>query len=139
MDFQKSMLGKVFVTRPIFQETIEELKKETDVLVNLDDRVLSKAELMASIEDMDGVIALVTDTVDREVLASASRLKVVANFGVGVNNVDLGAATEIGIVVTNTPGVLTETTADLAWALLMAAARRIPEADRFVRSRSFDA
>jgi glyoxylate reductase len=107
------MLGKVFVARPIFPETIEELKRHTDVLVNADDRVLSKSELMRNLEDVDGVLTLVTDTVDREVLNAAPRLKVVANFGVGVNNVDLDAATELGITVTNTPGVLTETTADL--------------------------
>jgi glyoxylate reductase len=133
------MLGKVFVARPIFEETIEELRAQNDVHVNPDDRVLSKPELIAGIHDCAGVITLVTDTVDREVLGSAPRLKVVANFGVGVNNVDLAAATEMGIAVTNTPGVLTETTADLAWSLLMAAARRIPEADRFMRSQVFEA
>src|SRR5215471_16836644 len=133
------MVGKVFVTRPIFPETIEELKKCADVRVNAEDRVLSKPELMRNLEDADGAIPLVTDKIDREVLAAAPRLKVVANFGVGVNNVDLEAATTLGIVVTNTPGVLTETTADLAWALLMAAARRIVEADRFMRSQQFTA
>jgi glyoxylate reductase len=133
------MLGKVFVARPIFPETIDELKRHTDLYVNEEDRVLSKSELIAGIRDADGVFTLVTDSIDREVLSAAPRLKVVANFGVGVNNVDLGVATELGIVVTNTPGVLTETTADLAWAMLMAAARRIPESDRFVRSRSFQA
>ena len=133
------MLGKVFVARPIFPETIEELKRHTDLRVNEEDRVLSKAELIAGMRDADGVFTLVTDNIDREVLSSAPRLKVVANFGVGVNNVDVNAATELGIAVTNTPGVLTETTADLAWAMLMAAARRIPESDRFIRSRIFHA
>ena len=88
---------------------------------------------------MDGTIPLVTDAVDREVLQSAPNLKVVANFGVGVDHIDVRAASDLGIVVTNTPGVLTETTADLAWSLLMAAARRIVEADRFMRSRQFTA
>jgi glyoxylate reductase len=133
------MLGKVFIARPIFQDTVQTLKRETEVRVNPEDRVLSKAELMDNIKEVEGVITLVTDTIDRSVLDAAPRLKVVANFGVGVNNVDLQAATEMGVVVTNTPGVLTETTADLTWALLMAAARRIAEADRFVRSRSFQA
>lgn len=133
------MLGKVFITRPIFDETVAILRKETNLQGNFDDRVLSKSELMDSLGEVDGVITLVTDAVDREVLHAAPRLRVVANFGVGVNNVDLKAATELGIMVTNTPGVLTETTADLAWALLMAAARRIAESDRFVRSRSFHA
>src|SRR5215468_9115469 len=133
------MLGKVFIARPIFQDTVQTLKQETEVHVNLEDRVLSKAELINNIRAVDGVITLVTDTIDRSVLDAAPRLKVVANFGVGVNNVDLAAATEMGIAVTNTPGVLTETTADLAWALLMAAARRIPEADRFIRGEVFEA
>src|SRR5215469_8092508 len=131
------MLGKVFIARPIFQDTVRTLKQEMEVRVNTEDRVLSKAELMDNIKEVEGVITLVTDTIDRSVLDVAPRLKVVANFGVGVNNVDLKAATEMGVVVTNTPGVLTETTADLTWALMMAAARRVAEADRFVRSRSF--
>jgi len=133
------MLGKVFITRPIFPETVQELQQHADVLVNAEDRVLSKDELIASIQHVHGVFTLVTDSIDRQVLSAASHLKVVANFGVGVNNVDVNAATELGVVVTNTPGVLTETTADLAWAMLMSAARRIPESDRFVRSRSFQA
>ena len=133
------MLGKVFVARPIFQETIEELRSQTNLDVNEEDRVLSKTEFISRIRDVDGVFTLVTDSIDREVLQSALRLKVVANFGVGVNNVDVVSATALGIAVTNTPGVLTETTADLAWALLMSAARRIPESDRFIRSRSFGA
>ena len=101
--------------------------------------MLSKPELIQQLAGMDGVIPLVTDVVDREVLQSRSSLKVVANFGVGVDHIDVRAATELGIVVTNTPGVLTETTADLAWSLLMAAARRIVEADNFMRSRQFTA
>src|SRR5579884_3396464 len=133
------MLGKVFITRPIVPETVQELQQHADVLVNAEDRVLSKDELIASIQHVHGVFTLVTDSIDRQVLSAASHLKVVANFGVGVNNVDVNAATELGVVVTNTPGVLTETTADLAWAMLMSAARRIPESDRFVRSRSFQA
>lgn len=101
--------------------------------------MLSKAELIHQLAGMDGVIPLVTDAVDREVLQTAPSLKVVANFGVGVDHIDVRAATELGIVVTNTPGVLTETTADLAWSLLMASARRIVEADNFMRSRQFTA
>jgi len=130
---------KVFVTRPIFPETLDTLHREVDVSANDEDRVLSKPELMRSIGDRDGVIALVTDRIDREVLEGAPHLKVVSNYGVGVNNIDLEAATGAGVLVTNTPGVLTETTADLAWALMMAAARRVVEADRFVRSKEFKA
>jgi glyoxylate reductase len=129
----------VYVTRPIFEETLEKLKREVDVHINPDDRVLEKTELIGHLRDADGAISLVTDTIDREVLESAPRLKVVSSVAVGVNNVDLEAATRAGVVVTNTPGVLTETTADFAWTLLMAAARRLVEADRFMRAGKFKA
>ena len=131
------MLGRVFITRPIFDETIARLREETDVRVNAEDRILSKSELIDGLKDADGAITLVTDRVDREVLDSARRLKVVGNFGVGYNNVDVDAAAKLGVMITNTPGVLTETTADLAWSLMMAAARRIAEGDRYVRAGKF--
>ncbi len=133
------MLGKVFVTRPIFQETLETLRQEIDLDANPEDRILSKTELIEKLSGVDGVISLVTDTIDREVLERSTKLKVVANFGVGFNNVDVDTATRLGIAVTNTPGVLTETTADFAWTLLMAAARRIAESARFVRAGKFKA
>src|SRR5262245_37025043 len=131
------MVGKLFITRPIFDETVDELKTQVEVAFNAEDRVLTKSELIDGLKDADGAITLVTDTLDREVLENAPRLKVIANFGVGYNNVDVSTATRLGVIVTNTPGVLTETTADLAWSLLMAAARRIAEGDRFVRQGKF--
>ena len=130
---------EVYVTRPIFEETIEKLKREVDVRVNPEERVLAKSELIGRLRDADGAITLVTDTIDREVLDAAPHLKVISNVAVGVNNVDLEAASTAGVVVTNTPGVLTETTADFAWTLLMAAARRIVEADKFTRAKRFKA
>jgi len=133
------VLGKIFITRHLFQETVKRLRAEVEVEENTEDRILSKPELIQRLMGMDGVIPLLPNVVDREVLQSASNLRVVANFGVGVDHIDVRAATELGIVVTNTPGVLTETTADLAWSLLMAAARRIVEADNFMRSRQFTA
>jgi glyoxylate reductase len=133
------VLGRIFITRPLFQETVRRLRADVVVDENPEDRVLSKAELIHQLAGMAGVIPLVTDAVDREVLQTAPSLKVVANFGVGVDHIDVRAATELGIVVTNTPGVLTETTADLAWSLLMASARRIVEADNFMRSTQFTA
>jgi glyoxylate reductase len=128
---------KVFVTRPVFEETIEYLKKDTEVTSNPEDRVLSKQELVNHLKGANAVLSLLTDAIDREVLESAPQLKVVANFAVGFNNIDIDAATKLGVVVTNTPGVLTETTADFAWALLMAVARRIVEADKFTRAGKF--
>jgi glyoxylate reductase len=131
------MYGRVFVTRPAFDEAVELLNRNTKLTLNNEDRVLSKTELIGHLRDAEGVLSLLTDIIDREVLEAAPRLKVVANFAVGYNNIDLEAATRLGIVVTNTPGVLTETTADFAWALLMAVARRVVEADRFVREKKF--
>jgi glyoxylate reductase len=133
------VLGKIFITRLLFQETVKRLRAEVEVEENTDDRILSKPELIQRLAGLDGVIPLLPNVVDREVLESAPKLKVVANFGVGVDHIDVSAATELGIVVTNTPGVLTETTADLAWSLLMAAARRIVEADNFMRAGKFTA
>lgn len=133
------MLGKIYVTRPIFNEAIERLKGEADVDLNPEDRAPSKAELISRLRNADGVITLTTDVVSHEVLEAAPRLRVVAHFGVGFNNIDVDAATRLGIAVTNTPGILTETTADFAWSLLMAAARRVVEADRFTRAKKFKA
>ena len=92
-------------------------------------------ELLRRIAGCDGVLTLLTDRVDDEFLdAAGPGLKVVSNYAVGFDNVDVAACTRRGIPVGNTPGVLTETTADLAWALLMATARRVAEGDRYVRA-----
>ena len=95
---------------------------------------LSRPELIARLRGKDGLICHITSVIDDEVLAAAATVKVVANVAVGYNNIDVAAARRRGVVVTNTPDVLTETTADFAWALLMAAARRVVEADQFARS-----
>src|SRR6267143_7215302 len=133
------MAPRVYVTRPVFGDTVERLKRDAEVRVNSGDRVLSKSELIAHLKDADGALTMVTDVIDAELLAAAAKLKVVANFGVGINHIDVAAATRAGVIVTYTPGVLTETTADFAWTLLMAAARRVVEADRFARSGKFTA
>ena len=127
---------KIYVTRPVFDETIERLKRDVDVEANLEDRVLSKQQLIERLRDKDGALTLLTDAIDLEVLQAAPKLKVIANFAVGFNNVVIDAATKLGVAVTNTPGVLTETTADFAWALLMAAARHVAEGDKFARSQT---
>src|SRR5881396_454859 len=125
---------KVYVTRPVFDGAIDRLRRECEVELNTEDRILTKQELTAHLRDKDGALTLLTDAIDLEVLQSTPRLKVVANFAVGFNNVAVDAANNLGVVVTNTPGVLTDTTADFAWTLLMAAARRVVEADQFARS-----
>ena len=92
--------------------------------------------LLRRVAGVDGVLTLLTDRVDDEFLdAAGPALRVVSNYAVGFDNVDVAACARRGIPVGNTPGVLTDTTADLAWALLMAAARRLPEGDRYVASR----
>lgn len=126
--------ASVYVTRMIPEENIEELRKHFDVEVNRDDRALSKEELKEKLKGKDGVVSLLTDTIDGEVFdAAGSQLKIVANYAVGFNNFDLAAATERGVILTNTPGVLDEATATLTFTLLLSMARRIPEADKFLR------
>ena len=121
------MKPKVFVTRKIPREGIDILEKTCKVKVNPYDRVLTKDELMKEIKKIDGLLCLLTDTIDKEVLDEASDLKIISNYAVGYNNIDVEEATKRKIMVTNTPGVLTDTTADLTWALLMGIARRIVE------------
>ena len=133
------MLGNVLVTKPVFPEAMEFLKSQVSIDANLDDRVLSKQELISRLQGKQGAVTLLTDIVDREVLESIPDVRIICNIAVGFNNVDIENASRLGILVTNTPGVLTETTADFAWTLLMAAARRIVEGDAFARSGQWNA
>jgi len=129
---------KVFVTRMLPGPAIEILKKHCDVEINLEDRVLSHEELAEKVRGKNGVICLLTDIIDDEIFqAAGSQCKIFANYAVGYNNIDVQSATRRKIVITNTPGVLTDATADLAWALLFSVARRIVEADRFTREGKF--
>jgi glyoxylate reductase len=126
---------KVFVSRRIPEDGIRPIKEATDAQIWVDDLPPPRAALLEAIAGCEGVVTLLTDRVDDEFLdAAGPQLKVVSNYAVGFDNVDVPACTKRGIPVGNTPGVLTETTADLAFALLMAAARRVPEGDRYVRA-----
>jgi glyoxylate reductase len=126
---------RVFVARLIPEEGLGPIREAAEADVWTGDEPPSRAELLYRVEGVDGLLALLTDHVDDELLDRAgAQLKVVSNYAVGFDNVDVAACTRRGIPVGNTPGVLTETTADLAWALLMAAARRVAEGDRFVRA-----
>lgn len=127
----------IYLTRRIPQPAIDRLAEVFTVKVNPENRVLSHAELLAEVEQCDALLCLLTDNVDREVIDAAPRLKVIANYAVGYNNIDVDYATRKGIVVCNTPGVLTETTADLTFALIMSCARRILEADQYTREGQF--
>ena len=125
---------RVFVARRIPDDGIEPILAACDTRVWDDELPPPRAELLEAVRGCDGVLTLLTDRVDDELLdAAGSQLKVVSNYAVGFDNIDVAAVTRRGIPAGNTPGVLTETTADLAFALLMAAARRVPEGDRYVR------
>jgi len=131
-------LGRVYVTRPIPQAGLDLLRQECEVTVFEDqDRLPTKEEVIEGVRGKDALLCLLTEEITAEVMDAAPDLKVISNYAVGYNNIDVEAATARGIVVTNTPGVLTETTADFAWALLMAVARRVVEADRFTRAGKF--
>ena len=133
--------ARVYLTRPIPDAGIEMLREQiSDFHMNEEDRVLSREELKQAVKGCDGILSLLTDKMDAEVMdAAGPQLKVIANYAVGFDNIDLQAATERGILVTNTPGVLTDATADFAWALLMATARRIPESERYARAGKYKA
>ena len=126
---------KVFISRRIPENGIEAIRAVVDPVLWPDELPPERGVLLRAVAGCDGVLTLLTDRVDDEFLdAAGPQLKVVSNYAVGFDNVDVPACTRRGIPVGNTPGVLTETTADLAWALLMAAARRLPEGDRYVRA-----
>src|SRR5262244_3242969 len=128
------MAKSIFISNILPDEARALIPREVAVDYNSGQTGLSKAELIARLRGKDGLICHIISAIDEEVLAAAPTVKVVANVAVGYNNIDVAAARRRGVVVTNTPDVLTETTADFAWTLLMAAARRVIEADHFARS-----
>ena len=130
-------LPKIFLSRELPPASMAILRERSDLTYNPHNRVLTKEELIASAMNADGLLCLLNDTIDAEVINANPNLRVISNFAVGFNNIDVEAATARKLPITNTPGVLTETTADMAFALLMAAARRVAEGDRFVRKREW--
>ncbi len=128
----------VYVTRMLPQPAIDLLKEHCEVEINPNDRVLARSELLEKVKGRDAVLCLLTDTIDDEVFAAAGpQCKIFANYAVGFNNVDIPAATQRGMMVTNTPDVLTDATADLAWTLLFSVARRVVEADAYLRAGKY--
>ena len=128
------MKPKVLVTREVFDETLAFLAQDCEVESNQQDAPFDPDTLARKLADKDGLVCALTDRVDAALLAAAARLRVVANIAVGYNNIDLAACSARGIMVTNTPGVLDDSTADLAWTLILAAARRATELERRVRA-----
>ncbi len=129
--------AKILVTRQIPHEGIELLEKECDVEVAPAGKILTRSEFLEKVKDKDGVLCLLTDKIDAEVFDAAPRVKGFANYAVGFDNMDVEEATKRKIPLSNTPGVLTAATAEAAWALLFAAARKIIPSDRHVRSGSW--
>jgi glyoxylate reductase len=132
------MKPSILVTRKLPPDAMALLDENFQVECNPLNRVLLREELLKAVQGKDGILSLLTDTMDGEVMDSAgNRLKMIANYAVGFNNIDVSAATKRKIAVSNTPGVLTDTTADLAMALLLAVARRIVESDNYTRAEKY--
>ncbi len=124
---------RVWVSQPLFDDTVAQLAAYCDVVATPEITAHDSAALAAQLAGVDGALVTLNDRIGAAEVAAASQLKVIANVGVGYNNLDIPALSAAGILATNTPDVLTETTADLGFALLMAAARRIVESDRWLR------
>src|SRR5712692_313170 len=130
------MRPPVLVTRRLPQEALDRVEARCDMTLYDGEGAMARDQLLTEVAGKAGAITLLTDRVDDEFLdAAGPQLKVVANFAVGFDNIDVDACTRRGVLAANTPDVLTETTADTAFALLMAAARRVAEGDRFIRAR----
>ncbi len=127
----------ILISRILPEEAVVRARSRAVVDLHEADKPLGHTELIARLNGRQGLVCLITDAIDAPLLAACPVLKVVANVAVGFNNIDVAEATKRGVVVTNTPDVLTETTADFAWTLLMATARRVVEADRYVREGKF--
>ncbi|HOW28430.1 MAG TPA: D-glycerate dehydrogenase [Elusimicrobiota bacterium] len=132
------MSKNVYVTRLIPDHGLDLLKKFCDkVDMNPHDRPLTRRELLKAIQGRDAVLTQLVDKIDSEALAAARGVKIIANYAVGFDNIDLPAATAQGVFVSNTPGVLTDTTAEMAWSLLFSVSRRIVEGDKMMRDGEF--
>jgi len=124
----------ILVTREVFDETLDYLRPHCQVEANQQDVEFDPDALARRLADKEGVMCALTDRIDARLLERCPKLKVVANIAVGYNNIDVAACTARGIMVTNTPGVLDDSTADLAWALMLATARRLTEVESYVRA-----
>lgn len=128
---------KIYLSARYPEPMLDKLKNEFELEINRSGKPATKAMLKKRLAEADGTIVLLNDRIDREIIDSASRLKVITLFAESLINIDLDYATRRGIMVTVTPGELVETTADLTWSLILATARRIPEADSYVRHGKF--
>jgi len=131
------MKPKIYVTRKLPKPALDKLKNFFDVEINSEDRALTKKELVDNVKGMDALLCLLSDKIDSDVIKSNPELKVISNCAVGFDNIDIKTANVYKVPVCNTPGILTETTADLTWALMLSVARRIVESDKFNRAGKF--
>jgi gluconate 2-dehydrogenase len=129
---------KILVARAIFPEALAKLEQSYEVHSNQSDKIMSSEELKKALSEVEGALVAGSERIDAAALAGAKNLKVVANISVGYNNFDVPAISAAGVMATNTPDVLTDTTADFGFALLMATARRITESEHWVRSGQWD-
>ena len=132
------MKPSILISRAVFPEVIDRLKAVADVDAHTKDEPLPPDELARRLRGKQGALTMISDRVDASILGDAPTLKAICNVAVGYNNLDLDALTARGIVATNTPGVLDDTTADLAWALILASTRRVVSADKWVRAGQWD-
>ena len=128
------MKSKILITRAVFPEVIDHLSQYFEVDSNQSDEAFSESELIRRLQGKAGVYANPTTMISAEAIRSAPELRAICNMAVGYNNIDVAAATAAGIMVTNTPDVLNETTADFGWTLLMATARRVTESEHYLRA-----
>jgi len=131
------MKPKILANRTLFQEALDFLSNHVDYELTAAEGTASKDSFITAIQNKQGLLPLLTDTIDKDIIDAAPSLKIIANCAVGYNNIDIEHARKKGIMVTNTPGVLTEATADLTWALILAVARLIPQAHAFTQAQQF--
>ncbi|MHA2296581.1 MAG: 2-hydroxyacid dehydrogenase [Candidatus Hodarchaeales archaeon] len=127
----------ILITRKLPDDGIKELEGKFELIINYEDRNLTREEIIEEVRRVNYLVPLLSDVIDEEVIEIGVKLRLIANYAVGYNNIDLKAATKNNIFVTNTPGVLTNSTADLTMALLLAVTRRIPESDKYCRDGKF--
>jgi glyoxylate reductase len=129
---------KILVARATFPEVLARLQQHFEAEANQQDHIFSAAELQQKMQGKDGLVITSSEALPADVIAANSHLQAICNVAVGYNNIDVAAATRAGIIVTNTPDVLNETTADYAWTLLMASARRVSESEHWLRAGKWE-
>lgn len=129
---------RIFITRKNPEPVVNLLRKYFDVAIFTGNRPMRKIEIKKAIKDKVALVSLLTDTIDRDIIENAKMLKIIANYAAGYNNIDTECATNYSIMVTNTPDVLTETTADLIFGMIIAVTRRINEAEKFLQNGKFN-